>query len=200
MSENNGIQMAASSSHIPIAQPVSSEQIDLSGQITDIDDDNKVEATKTPIDNAAPLGSNDDDYCTICCCCLCAYTEISCPEKVTDCCRFSCCSCSVKCMDDCGDGRRRGRGGNTYIFFYSDGNTNHNNNVCCYNDNCCCCFNCGDGINNMINACTNIPCSCECCNALPNLNIFDNNICEVVSAVFQVVYEVLNFVLTLFRD
>ena len=55
-------------------------------------------------------------------------------------------------------------------------------------------------INNMINACTNIPCFCECCNALPNLNIFDNNICEVVSAVFQVVYEVLNFVLTLFRD
>jgi hypothetical protein len=197
MNENDGIQMNPSSSHIPIAQPVSSDEIQLGGQITSIDEVDKVEAPEKSIDNGAHLGRNDDDYCTICCCFLCAYTEISCPEKQTDCCKLSCCSCSIICMEgDCWGGRR---GGNTFIFFYYDGNNHNNHNSCC-NDNCCCCFNCGDCINNMINACSNIPCSCECCHALPNLNIFDHNICEVVSAVFRVVYDVINFVLTLFGD
>ena len=53
MNENDGIQMNPSSSHIPMAQPVSSDEIQLGGQITSIDEVDKVEAPEKSIDNGA---------------------------------------------------------------------------------------------------------------------------------------------------
>lgn len=211
MRENKD-EMVATSSNIPIALPVSSDEIYLDDRIpndrlsrdkvdaTDATDATDANPPQPAFSEAFPPRSNDEEYWTVCCwlpCCLCAYCEISCPQKQIDSCRIYCCSCSVKWMDDCG-------GGNTYCFYYSNNNNNYNNNSNNNNqlhnnnnnDSCCCCFNFGDCINSIINFCNSIPCSCECCNALSNCNICGNDICEIVSLVFNGVSVVLRCVLS----
>ena len=172
----------------PIAQPVSTDEIYLHDhqQVVDSGGREQVDAiSQPPLNGAFPSRDNsDDEYWTVCCwlpCCLCGYSEISCPQKQADCCRVSCCSCSMKCMDFYEGGAASS---NTYFFYCPNGNSNNYNNSCCY---CFDCGNCGDWFSSIIKSCNNIPCFCECCNA-------------VVSTVFYAVSGVSHCSLSLFCD